>query len=586
MIHAQEKWVGMYMVSLKCKDCAHKDGMVYVIRINDAAKSESRLTRVDTKTGQIIPWPGAIKAHVYPIIGPEASSMAALGDKLYVANSVTNKLSVLDISDGKVVKALDVPAPKKICGDAKNNLLWVISNNSLIAVDADGKKITESKAVPDPATLDVAAGKLAVASHKTGKVHYFDTADPTHLKPIGEFGKGDGPYGKFETDRFYFQKAPGWSPKSDDLNVDLALNSQGDLAVTDVERRVSVFDKNGKNFWYTFGVFGNMSRPSYSTLNRRLWDPYINTSFLMDEKTGTWEIEALWDFSDLSPKNLKEPYLQQLGDFSADGKAFFVAVSWFTWGGNEVKKDAPMLVVARLEGFKGVPVLAISAEGERLISRKDTNGDGKINANDKAEPVLDAQGKPLTAAVFSRFDDLQPDGSITVMGRPGFIWKRTGLDANGVPVYEGKNYVPLPNKDWEKDISPYDYKLDPVQGWVQCGFLSNGGYVAQTIMRSSGGSGLNNGAGTDLCGYTPDGRLRWVNQMALYKGIAGMGTADDITITTIFYSMDVLAFDSDGLALGAFCEAPILHYCGYWIDHPNLRFVQNARWPPVYDQWG
>ena len=54
-------------------------------------------------------------------------------------------------------------------------------------------------------------------------------------------------------------------------------------------------------------------------------------------------------------------------------------------------------------------------------------------------------------------------------------------------------------------------------------------------------------------------------------GIAGLGTANGVTITSAYYSGQYLAFDEDGLGLGGFTEAPQLHFCGYWIDHPNLQ---------------
>jgi hypothetical protein len=69
---------------------AVKDGVVYYIRENNKAKGESRLTRVDAATGEIMPWPGSPSGHAFPVIGTPARSMAALGDKLYVAHASAN----------------------------------------------------------------------------------------------------------------------------------------------------------------------------------------------------------------------------------------------------------------------------------------------------------------------------------------------------------------------------------------------------------------------------------------------------------------------------------------------------------------
>ena len=557
---------------------AIKDGVVYtLIRYGN----QSRLTRVNAATGAVMPWEGSKTGHLMLDLGKDAQSMAALGKNLYVADAKANKLDVIAIADGKLQAPVNVPSPKCIAADDKNNLLWVISGDSLIAIDATGKQVAACKAVEDPASVSVCAGKLAVASHKTGKVYFFDAAKPAQLKPTGEMGKGDGPYGKVQPDRFFFQKALGWGTQSDDLEVSIAVNSDGQLAVTDANRRVSVFAKDGKNLWYTYGVFGNQSRPSYSTGNRRLWDPAQSTSFLMDEKAGTWQIEALWDFSAM-PNAVRERWVQPLGDFTLGGKTFFAVVgpAFARPQGSTV----PILMISRLDGYKAVPVLAVSKEGDKLIARKDTNKDGKITAEDTALAMSlperlagagkDAWGQQLAAFGFQRFNDLLADGSILTMNKPAYMWKCTGLDADGVPVYEAKNFAPLPNKDWDKTISPYDFKPDGLGIFVQVGLLSDGGYVGQTILRSSGGCGLNNGGGTDLSGYGADGRLRWVNQMAQYHGIAGMGTVDDITVTAIYYSMDVLAVDADGMGLGGFCEPAKLHYCGYWIDHPNVRLFK------------
>jgi hypothetical protein len=49
---------------------------------------------------------------------------------------------------------------------------------------------------------------------------------------------------------------------------------------------------------------------------------------------------------------------------------------------------------------------------------------------------------------------------------------------------------------------------------------------------------------------------------------------EDITLTAVFYSGETIVVDADGLALGGFCEARQLYFCGYWIDHPNLRLFK------------
>jgi len=188
-----------------------KDGIVYFLYASQGA-GVSRLTRVNATTGAVMPWPGAVSGHMFPVTGPNSYSMAVLGDRLYVANAVGNKLTVLKTADGTTEKTPEIASPKAVAGDDKNNLLWVISGGSLVAMDATGKRVAQSNVVADPADVAACNGKLAVASYKTGKVHILDVGNPGAIKPVGELGKGDGPYGKIEPDRFFFQKAPGWFP--------------------------------------------------------------------------------------------------------------------------------------------------------------------------------------------------------------------------------------------------------------------------------------------------------------------------------------------------------------------------------------
>ncbi len=553
-----------------------QDGMIYYLYGADRGKGESRLTKVDTATGKVLAFPGSNYGHVYPILSADVRSLAALGDRLYAAAGESNKLFVITMADGKVEKTLDVPAPKSVCGDEKLKLLWVVSGESLLALRADGSRVAESKPVPAPVAVNARDGKLTIASAKTGQVHIFDASDPQNLKPLREVGRGDGPYGESLPDRFAFQKPDGPHDPGF-LKTSVALDAAGRLAVTEI-LRVLAFDANGKSLWHTIGVFGNQSLPSHATQQRRFWDTGAEYSFLLNEKDGTWKTEALWDHSavGLADRTVRTSLL---GDFADGGKTFAV----FThWPPRDKPARYPLLTVARLDGFKSVPVLKIGVEAGKPVSREDSNGDGQVTDEDAATPLVDAQGKPLPVGLVVRFMYLQADGSVINVTIPPVIWKRTGLNATGVPVYEGKNYGrSLIHADWEKDLSPYDFEpnfLDTKgqggNGMVAAGLLADGGTVFQAWLRNSGGSPGNNGAGTDLLGYAPDGRRRWVHQLAQWRGIAGLGTADDITLTACHASCELLAVDADGLDLGGFTEAPQLKYPGYWIDHPNLRLFK------------
>ena len=563
-----------------------KDGMVYFLRETNAEKGESRLTRVDGETGAIVPWPNSPVGHIATVTAGGAKSLTILGDRLYLAGAAANKLFVISATDGKVEKTVDVPAPRSVAGDERSGLLWMVSGATLIALKPDGTKVAQSDAVPEPLTVAARDGQVAVASSKTGKVHFLDVSDPAKLKPIREFGTGDGPFGAFSPERFWFQKAPR-RQREDDLRAAVALGASGQFAVID-QRRVLLFDASGKSLWHLIGIFGNQSHPSFSTQNRRFWDSNCELSFLLNEKEGTWTTEGLWDQQSLMPDADGQTDMP-LGDFADGGTTFLVRVSG-AFGRTPGKPLLPLLTVSRLENFRAVPVLMVTDEGGKCVMREDTNADGKITAADQAQPLTAADGKPMTTALFHRFNYLLSDGSLMTMGPTPMIWKRSGLSPKGVPVYEGKNYASLLAPDWDKALSPYDFQPNDTKfygsvGFVAAGMLSDGGSVIQVPLRGSGGTGLNNGAGTDLVGYSSSGRRRWVHQLAEHKGIAGLGTVDDITLTSVFYSCETFAVDADGLGLGGFCEPRQLKYVGYWIDHPNLRLFKlpDGR---VYATWG
>lgn len=563
-----------------------QDGIVYFLRETNTGKGESRLTRVDGATGAIIPWPNSPVGHIATVTVSGAKSLAMLEDRLYLAGAAANKLFVISTTDGKVETSVDVAAPRSVAADASSGLLWVVSGSTLIACRPDGTKVAQSDAVPEPLAVAARAGQIAVASSKTGKIHLFDAGDPAKLKPLREFGRGDGPYGAFAPDRFWFQKAPR-RQSDDDLRAAVALGASGQFAVID-QRRVSLFDASGKNQWHLIGIFGNQSQPSFSTQNRRFWDSHCELSFLLNERDGSWQTEGLWDQQSLLPEANGQIYMP-LGDFADGEKTFLVTVSG-AFGRNPAKPPLPLLVVSRLEAFRAVPVLTVTDEGGKCLLRQDTNADGKVTAEDQGQPLTAADGKPLPTALFHRFNYLLPDGSLIAMAATPMLWKRSGLGPQAVPVYEGKNYASLLAPDWDHELSPYDYQPNDTKfygsvGFVAAGMLSDGGLVAQVPLRGSGGTGLNNGAGTDLVGYSPSGRRRWVHQLAEHKGIAGLGSVDDITLTSVFYSCETIAVDADGLALGGFCEPRQLRYVGYWIDHPNLRMFKLPD-DQVYATWG
>ena len=535
------------------------DGYAYTLRTLDG--QSARLTRLDPATGKLISWGGAGNEHARLAIS-DGSGLAVMGGKLYTV--VNEKLVIVDLGavgrdpqNTGIADTLAVPAPSCPTADASTHCVWVISAGKLVALSPDGAVRATAAVVDEPASISATGGLLAVASRATGKIHLFDAHDPSNLKPLRTVGSGDRPFGPYSLTRFLFQKAPGWNHTA----VNIALGANGELAVIDWGRLI-YFDAEGTPRWYTFGVFGNQLHPSFSTGNRRLWDTMGDRSFRLDERTGQWEPEAVWDLSAI-PGHDKEWQVVFRGDFTDHGQVFGV----FCGHNNS-------LAVVRYDGYRAVPVLMIvpdPAHPGQLLARKDVNHDGLIDDKDGGEVVLGPDGKPL-ASLFERFEYLQEDGDILFANGSGTVmqWRRAGVDADGVPVYRGQDRTVLTRLDDKNFVDPYDGKPGGVQ-WVQVATRQpSGGYTVQAYFRGSGGTGANNGAGTDLVGLDARGKLRWLNQLAPLHGIAGMGTANGVTVTSKFDSGEFLAFDEDGLGLGGFTEAPQLHYIGIWIDHPNL----------------
>ena len=535
------------------------DGYAYTLRTLDG--QSARLTRLDPVTGKLVSWGAEGNEHACITIS-DGSGLAVLGGKVYTVAG--GKLVTIDLAavaknpqTTGIADTLTIATPSCPTADSSTKCIWVISGGSLVVLGADGAAHTIVSPAGDPVSISAAGGQIAIASAATGKINVYDAHDPQHLVLLHSVGSGDGPFGPFSATRFLFQNAPGWTH----TETNIALGSNGELAVVDWGRLI-LLDKLGVPLWYTYGVFGNQVHPSYSTGNRRLWATEGNRSYRLDERTGEWAPDAYWDVSAI-PGLDREWSVVFRGDFTDHGKTFGVYCGHNT-----------SLSVVRFDDYRAVPVLMIApdpAHPKQLIARKDVNHDGRIDDSDPGEVVMGPDGKPVTS-LFDRFEDLQENGDILIYSGAGTVveWRYGGVDADGVPIYRGQDRTVLARLDNKNFIDPYDGKPGGAQWMDVATRQPSGGYTVQTYVRGSGGTGANNGAGTDLVGLDESGKLRWMNQLAYLHGIAGMGTANGVTITSKFDSGEFLAFDEDGLGLGGFTEVPQLHYIGIWIDHPNL----------------
>jgi hypothetical protein len=528
-----------------CRPAPGEGDTTYVLRSDD---KQGQLSRVDERNGHVIPFEqagGRVAYTLRPAHAGNAAGFAYLDGKLYMSDGSAGVIRAAGTTPEQFSDAIHLPAPSMLAADASRHLLWTISGGkSVMALSTDGKTVADSAPVEQPAALAVRGDLLAVASHATGKVHFFDCSDPTHLKPLRTLGKGDGPFGPFATDRFLFQEAPTHKA----AHVELAIGPDGELAVGD-SNRLLVFDAAGKDLWHTFGVFGNGTAPNYGD-RRRVFDPEGRWSFLLDEQaTGwkpgveNWKPDAFWDM----------PSQHLNGAFDYQGHTYGVFdVS------NNITAERP-ITIARIENYRAVPVLQVVSVNGKLQWRRDMNHDGKLDASDGGEPLLDADGKQMPGDARL--------GPVDAKGNLG-DWEIAKLDEGGAPIYKLREPLPPPFRP-TGILSPYTHKPDTSNNVSAWALFPDGTRAANVYMNSSPlGAGLANGCGTDVAGFDAKGDLRWFHPLSL-SAIYNMQTVGPVAFFGTALTNNVLAFNQDGLGLGGCSQPAGAYYGGFWLDHPG-----------------
>jgi hypothetical protein len=257
-----------------------------------------------------------------------------------------------------------------------------------------------------------------------------------------------------------------------------------------------------------------------------------------------------------------------LGDFASDGKTYAV-VQPATPGNSQGD-----LLVLRLDGYRYVPVSAIIRDTKKnqWFSRKDANGDGRLDANDGGEVLKGPDRKPLAERLSTRFEYLQPDGSILLLekgpNRWGRLWQPS-RDADGTVVYRVEGRRDLPRGPGEI-MSPYNRKRDEPSGLSAAYLDPHGGFVANVGIGSSpDGTGLINNGGTDIVGFDAAGRTRWFHVLDRDRGLEGFAAAGPVLFTGVATTAEIINLDRDGLGLGSFSPPERTHYPGWFLDHPG-----------------
>ena len=502
------------------------DGTTYLLR---RADKDARITKLNSKTGQVITWPDTS----YSLVLPGGGAM----------NGITVLNKILYITDGNGLYLVNpqqpvMPQPIAIAGasypsaDTAGKVVWLLAQGKILALSPTGETLLSSEAVAGAISLAVSNGRMAIASGTTGKIFFFDCHDPKKLLPLGSIGRGDGPYGFILPDRFIFQNSAN--------GPSMALADDGKLAVG-YDRRIIVFDINGKSLWSSFGVFGNGSLGSYGVTPRRFDAPY---SMALDLAKGSWTLEGYWNRSGYFPT------ADFRGEIALDKKTFAV------YSVTIAKEQGVGFTL--VDGVEQKPVLLIIGSGNNWVSRKDSNGDGMIDAQDAATPF---NTKGMTFANPA----IRPDGQLLMNN---VRWQSTGLDKDNAPIFSAEKVTVWPALNTD-GVSPYTGNAERfnIANVYEIDNETQGALL--NLNSAPGRTGLFNGAGTDMAGFDAKGKLRWLHPLAIHKGLYNFQSLGSVFVSGVGQTSEIICVDKDGLGLGTFGQSLISHYTGYWLDHPG-----------------
>lgn len=500
-----------------------KDGNSYLLR---RADKDARLTKLNPTNGHVVTW----KDGGYSAIltgGGNMNGITELNGMLYITDN--SGIYIINPITPIMTPPIILPGASYPSADISNNLIWVLSQGKLVAIKPDGTKILPVTPVVEPIALAVRNGRMAIASK--WKIYIFDCTDPNSLKPLGNIGTGDGPYGEFSPYRFTFQYPPS-----------MAISTKGEIAIGDGVR-ILVFDANGKSLWYSLGVFGNGTIPSFG-VTPRCFD-LSNWSFAFDLKNKTWKPEAFW------PQTTYFPNSQFRGEISCDSKTFGI------YAINAGKDHGTGFT--KVLGYKSIPILLITGNGNNWVSRKDTNKDGIINDQDIAIPFV-------TNGLS--FDNPAPRSNGDIMAGTT-LWHCTGVDNDSAPIYSANNTISWKSPNSTGFISPYTGQKDNFS--IASLHEINDNILGALINVNSapGRTGLFNGAGTDMAGFDISGNMRWMHPLAIHKGLYNFQAIGPVYLSGVGQTSEIVCVDKDGLGLGTFGQSAVSNYTGYWLDHPG-----------------
>ena len=524
-------------------------------------------------------------------LSSDARGLAVLGDRLFVSDPGADALWLGSATTGSLDRKIEIPQAREAVADPGNKMVWLVEGPStVVAVDAEGKVRKRRKLDHRIDRLSVQAGRLAALSTETGQIQTFEIAPSLELRPLRTFGTGADPIGPFREEVFTFKE----TPDRDAGSFGVALDANGGLFVIDSPRTMLI-GPDGKVKKSTLAVWGQ--HPVRGTLagdkQSRWWNIHSTYSITMDAKNGTWKPDGLWTFD----PDLRRGHRAGIAYFSDGKRNFGLFRKAFDLyedgalvptlyrkqkqGGRKILTTPTRIDLVEFDGYRGRTIVGWEHQprnGNRLLRRVDSNGDGLIDEKDEpGAPVTKADGTPVSFAFDPRLMYLDDNRNLLIGGGggAGMVVPYLGIGADGRPDYGWDRAevvkVHTPSSPKGEFTSPYDLTTVEVLNSRagEFGRFKDGSLAFSLVTRTGSGIGYAHVAGSDLACVRPDGSFRWFVPLPWTGGVHGVQIQDDILVTQDFSDMDWYFFNPDGLGLGVSGVPYEMHWLGMWNDHPE-----------------
>jgi hypothetical protein len=522
-------------------------------------REPGKLLRLDAATGANADFPSGSAARNYRDAFKKVNGIAWLRGKLYVADAGAGKLHILAGDNLEIERSIDLEVSQP-AADAKAGLLWAIKGDTVVMLDPAGAVKGTLTPVAQPKLLTAAAGRLAVYSAATRKIHVFDSNTPEKPRQFFTIGTGDSGYGKMQADRF-------WEPRA------IAISATGEIAVADPPR-TCLFAADGTAKKMHLGMWGQQISYGWFAGDERVHFFNIAGGYdiVLDAKGRRWEAGTHWHYT--------IPGLDPIFYFTNGGQNFGVLLQHVRGVGN-------YLVLARMEADGlGRVLVRYGFDKDGMFAQR-ADEQGVIADTAAKDPILDADGKRITANFLQgalNNTDTTRDGALNIPQGNGLLRvAMLGLDARGVPRYDfaHRTLVPAQAEGKADYLSPYDFPAKSNKEQMSIAndliALPDGGYAA--IMRTATGPGpdpaTEHSNGTSLAQFDAKGQLRWfspMNPYGLKLGFHGITNIGDVIVVGRGQLCEFETMDADGLGTGVLGTSRAFGWLGMWLD--NHRQVQ------------